>query len=275
MSEIVLAISTTLVDLFVNLPNLRYLLTVWDCSWHIWDFLSLWEHSWWMGEASYLFNILSDMLEKTLWICWNSSRCMTCSFLMFLRPFSTWLRSFWTCLKYQRCIWDTSCSLKHLTDLSIVVLLSWEPSWLEMLPDVFETLLLCSGYFLTSLSLFLEHLRQCLLYSGINFMYLRFPDILESLQDLFKILHDTLRHLVKLAWDSTQPIWNFTWHVWEPSGSVQVSFSFTQFEILTDLFNEVFLTTLGTFQTWGDSWCIWNSFCLQHFWICLLLYLIY
>lgn len=68
-----------------------------------------------------------------------------------------------------------------------------------MLPDVFETLLLCSGYFLTSLSLFLEHLRQCLLYSGINFMYLRFPDILESLQDLFKILHDTLRHLVKLA----------------------------------------------------------------------------
>ena len=38
-------------------------------------------------------------------------------FLMFLNPSSTWLRSFLTSSKHLRCIWDTSCSLKHLTDL--------------------------------------------------------------------------------------------------------------------------------------------------------------
>lgn len=63
-------------------------------------------------------------------------------FLMFLNLSSTWLRSFLTSSKHLRCIWDTSCSLKHLTDLFPACPYYFEnfSELFERIPDVCETL---------------------------------------------------------------------------------------------------------------------------------------
>jgi len=191
-------------------------------------------------------------------------------FLMFLNPSSTWLRSFLTSSKHLRCIWDTSCSLKHLTDLFPACpyyfenfWIIWDDSWCMW--DTFFSVLASSWQVWESSR------RQFLLYSRTYLVYLRFPDILKSLQDLFKILHDILNTLSNLP-----------------------KTLFNLFETLPDTFEtllEVFgslslsLRCLLTCFT-SSSWLLWEPsrlqmnpetlfLCLQHLLIWLLLYLVY
>lgn len=194
MSEIVPAMITTLADIFVNLPDLfeifpdcsrlflaysRLFLSFWEHSWWIWEFLLPISHSsWHVWEISWIFDTLPDVYEN---------------FSDFLESLLN-LRLFLTCLKHLRCVWDTSCSLKHLTDLFIVCPYYFEnlPDLFEMLPDVFEILILCSGYFLPSLRLFLKYLRQLLtIFESLPHVFKILPDIFESLHDLFETLCDT------------------------------------------------------------------------------------
>lgn len=120
--------------------------------------LSLLQHSWWIWAASYPFNTLSDMLEKTSWIFWDSSRCIRdlfwCSWIF---PQLGWdlfwqVQNIWDVFETLPALWNTLLTYFQLVLTILRTFLNYLRGFLMYV----RHFLLCSGFFLTSLRVFPE-----------------------------------------------------------------------------------------------------------------------